>query len=66
MLTKTRKNNNMGRKSKCPNMKQKILKIIRKKIHTNIIQKMCKYFYNTNKFYVHIKNQCYKNYKSQC
>ena len=57
----------MGRKSKCPNMKQKILKIIRKKIHTNnIIQKMCKYFYKTNKFYVHIKNQCYKNYKNQC
>ena len=25
------------------------------KIHTNIIQKMYKYFYNTNRFYTYIK-----------
>ena len=27
------------------------------KIHANVIQKMYKYFFNTNKFCVHIKNQ---------
>ena len=34
----------------------KVVKILLK----NIIQKMYKYFYNTN----NIKHQCYKNYKN--